>query len=173
MTKEQKIEYKKQYYLANKERILERTRLNYLKNKDKIVERHKHYYDINKETINKGRYNYKKELFNKNPGAKIAHNLRIRLRKLLKTSPNYNKSYTNLYSVLGCNRDTLKGYLEIRFQEGMSWENYGKWHIDHIRPCVSFDLSLPEQQAECFHYTNLQPLWAQDNLKKHGKISLV
>lgn len=51
----------------------------------------------------------------------------------------------------------------------MSWENYGEWHIDHIKPCSSFDLSDPKQQKECFNYTNLQPLWAIDNLKKSYK----
>jgi len=54
----------------------------------------------------------------------------------------------------------------------MTWSNYGKgWHIDHIKPCASFDLSNPEQQKICFHYTNLQPLWAIDNIKKGAKFT--
>ena len=71
----------------------------------------------------------------------------------------------------------LKQYLEKQFTKGMSWDNYGNpngdhtscWHIDHIKPCASFDLTQEDQQKECFHYTNLQPLWAIDNLKKGGK----
>lgn len=51
----------------------------------------------------------------------------------------------------------------------MSWDNFGEWYIDHIKPCCSFDLTDIEQQKKCFHYTNLQPLWAIDNLKKSGK----
>ena len=51
----------------------------------------------------------------------------------------------------------------------MSWNNYGKWHVDHIRPCIDFDLSKPEEQQKCFHYTNLQPLWAEENMRKHYK----
>lgn len=52
----------------------------------------------------------------------------------------------------------------------MTWENYGEWHIDHIKPCASFDLNDPEQQKLCFHYTNLQPMWAKENQKKADKL---
>ena len=54
----------------------------------------------------------------------------------------------------------------------MTWENHGRygWHIDHIMPCSSFDLTDPEQQKKCFHYTNLQPLWAHENMSKGAKI---
>ena len=51
----------------------------------------------------------------------------------------------------------------------MTWDNYGEWHIDHIKPCCGFDLTDFEQQKKCFHYTNLQPLWAKDNITKNGK----
>lgn len=68
--------------------------------------------------------------------------------------------------LLGCSFEFAKAYIEARFKPGMSWANQGKWHIDHIRPCVSFDLSDPEQQRQCFHYSNLQPLWWHENIKK-------
>ena len=61
-------------------------------------------------------------------------------------------------------------YLQGKFKEGMHWNNLGKWHIDHIRPCASFDLTDPEQQKQCFHYTNLQPLWAAENIRKGAKV---
>ena len=69
---------------------------------------------------------------------------------------------------LGCSRDDLLKHLEGQFEDGMTWENYGVhgWHIDHIKPCVAFDLTNIAEQAECFHYTNLQPLWAKDNISK-------
>jgi hypothetical protein len=57
-------------------------------------------------------------------------------------------------------------HLKDHFLPEMNWDNYGAWHIDHIRPCASFDLTDPEQQKQCFHYTNLQPLWAADNIRK-------
>ena len=55
------------------------------------------------------------------------------------------------------------------FKQGMSWSNYGEWHIDHIKPCSLFNLELEEEQLECFNYKNLQPLWAIDNIKKGNK----
>jgi len=57
-------------------------------------------------------------------------------------------------------------HLESQFEPGMTWDNHGTWHIDHIKPCASFDFSDPEQQHECFHWSNTQPLWAADNIAK-------
>jgi hypothetical protein len=69
--------------------------------------------------------------------------------------------------LLGCSLDQLRVHLESQFCHGMTWENHGPvWHIDHIRPCASFDLLDPVQQRACFHYTNLQPLLALENWKK-------
>jgi len=68
--------------------------------------------------------------------------------------------------LIGCTPLELKTHLERKFTEGMSWDNYGKWHIDHIIPCAAFDLTDPVQQRQCFHYSNLQPMWATANFKK-------
>lgn len=71
--------------------------------------------------------------------------------------------------------DIVINHLESQFAAGMSWNNYGSkkgikcWHIDHIRPCASFDLTCEKQQKECFNYTNLQPLWEFDNWSKGAK----
>lgn len=94
----------------------------------------------------------------------ILQNLRGRIRKAIKGSC---KSGTT-EDLLGCSIEQARAHLESQFTEGMTWENYGLhgWHIDHIRPCSSYDLTSPEQQRECFHYTNMQPLWAVDNIKK-------
>lgn len=79
--------------------------------------------------------------------------------------------------LIGCSVEALIHHLEAQFAPGMTWENHGRWrkhgprrwHIDHIRPCASFDLTDPEQQRACFHYTNLRPLWAVDNIIKGSK----
>lgn len=76
---------------------------------------------------------------------------------------------TKLTELIGCEISELRCYLEERFEPGMSWENHGEWHIDHVRPCASFDLSDPAQQRACFHYSNMRPLWARDNLAKGKK----
>ena len=82
------------------------------------------------------------------------------------------KKSDSTMNLLGCTIQEAREYLEKQFKEGMTWENHGHetWHIDHIIPCASFDLTDPEQQKKCFHYTNLQPLWAKENMSKGAKI---
>lgn len=71
--------------------------------------------------------------------------------------------------LLGCSREHLLAWLQFWMKPGMTWENYGEWHIDHKKPCASFDLTKPDEQRKCFHYTNLEPLWAADNFSKGAK----
>ena len=75
------------------------------------------------------------------------------------------KSFKTI-ELLGCSIEHAVMHLEKQFADGMTWDNYGDWHIDHIKPCAAFDLSDPKQQKKCCHYSNLQPLWAKDNLRK-------
>lgn len=113
---------------------------------------------------------YEKKLRKENINFKVARNLRCRVYLALKNtnSPKYFKHDESI----GCTPEFLRQYLESKFLEGMSWGNYDKfgWHIDHILPCASFDLDDPAQQIKCFHYTNLQPMWAVDNWAKNKKI---
>ena len=73
--------------------------------------------------------------------------------------------------LLGCSLEELIVFIEKKFKKDMSWDNYGKWHVDHIKPIAKFDLTDKEQQKKCFHYTNLQPLWAIENLKKGSRLN--
>ena len=72
--------------------------------------------------------------------------------------------------LVGCSIDQLKQHLEFQFKPGMTWNNYGKWHVDHKKPCASFDLSKPSEQRKCFNWKNLQPLWAEENLSKGARL---
>ena len=69
-------------------------------------------------------------------------------------------------TMVGCSASELLIHIEAQFTNGMSWDNRSEWHVDHIKPVCSFDLTDPEQQGVCFHYTNLRPLWARDNLTR-------
>ena len=99
------------------------------------------------------------------PAYKISRNLRKRLNNAIKDSQKAGSAIKDL----GCSIQQLKTYLESKFLPGMTWENHGEWHIDHIKPLISFDLSIPEEVKLACHYNNLQPLWAVDNLSKHDK----
>lgn len=99
--------------------------------------------------------------------------LRMNLRHRIWTALTGGRKAGATADLVGCTMEELRCHLERQFLPGMTWENYGKhgWHIDHIRPCASFDLTDPEQQRQCFHYTNLQPLWALDNIRKGAKVA--
>lgn len=97
----------------------------------------------------------------------IRHNLARRINALLHGKT---KSQSTL-DLLGCTLLELKVHLESKFTTDMSWDNYGMhgWHVDHIVPCYAFDLNDPVEQKQCCHFSNLQPLWAKDNISKSDK----
>jgi hypothetical protein len=100
------------------------------------------------------------------PSYKLIKNLRSRLWAVLKK----NQKSESTIKLTGCTLEQLKKHLENKFEDGMDWNNYGVWHVDHIIPCANFDLSKPEQQKICFHYTNLQPLWGEKNMQKGARL---
>lgn len=100
------------------------------------------------------------------PEIRIRSNLSRRINKALK---GICKSAGTI-SLIGCSIETFKTLLASLFAPGMTWENYGPvWHVDHIKPCAKFDLKDPEQQRLCFHWSNQQPLFAKDNIRKGDK----
>jgi hypothetical protein len=140
-------EYKSQYYLRYKDRQKELQKQN-------------------KNRINSRKRIRSKELAKINPNYKIKRNLRHRFWSAVSRD----SKKTSVINLIGCTIDELKIYLSQKFTDGMNWENYGEWHIDHIIPCASFDLTEIEQQKQCFHYTNLQPLWCIDNILKSDNL---
>lgn len=109
-----------------------------------------------------------KERYDTDPQFRMAVVLRKRIVMALKTR-GISKS-KSLRELLGCAIPELKAHLEKQFKHGMSWSNHGDWHIDHIRPCAAFNLALLTEQKACFHYSNLQPLWAEENMRKSAKL---
>ena len=157
------------YKLRHKDKVLEQCRLYAKKARKKnskiLNERTRLWRLKNKEKVRIDGWAYRKNKLQNDINYKLATILRSQISKVLK----HNSKSKSTIKLLGCEIIDFKQHLKSHFQCGMSWSNYGKWHIDHIRPCASFDLSKPSQQRKCFHYTNLQPLWAHDNLCK-GKI---
>ena len=104
-----------------------------------------------------------------NPINKIKCNLRKRMRDFLKKSASDTMSISGL---IGCNSLDFKHHIEKQFRRGMTWDNYGTyWHVDHILPCASFDHTNKKQIAQCWHYTNLRPLCAAENMLKSDTIT--
>jgi hypothetical protein len=99
----------------------------------------------------------------------LSYKLRNRLRTRLFIAIRNNQKAGSAVKDLGCSIDELKLYLENQFEPGMTWDNYGEWHIDHIIPLSHFDLTDREQFLKACHYTNLQPLWGLDNISKGNK----
>jgi len=158
LSHEYKVKHSEEIKRYNKETH----RRYYTKNKDKILEKEKKYVERNKEKKRVYYRMYRKRVRETNICVRIKDSLRARLRKVLKGK---NKS-KRTEVLVGCSIEELKNYIEKRFEDGMSWCNYGKWHIDHIVPCNSFDLIKESEQRKCFHFSNLQPLWAKDNIRK-------
>ncbi len=144
-----------------------RSKRYYMKNAKIINQKGKEWNQRNKEHVKRRNRAYMKKRYIENPQYRVACCLRTRLHRTLADQEAIKSGKT--IDLLGCPVGDLMKHLESLFEEGMSWENYGEWHIDHIKPCAKFNLTLAEEQSKCFHYSNLQPLWASDNMSKGAK----
>jgi len=163
-------EYDKEYYYLNREKRIEKSK-NWAKNNKSLSNAmSKKYYIKNKEKRIKKIIEYERKNLKTDINWVLKKRLRSRLRKALKKI-NTTKSKTTMKLLGVTNMDFFKMWIERKFSKGMTWKNINLWHIDHIIPCSYFDLTKPEEQAKCFHYTNLQPLWASENLSKGNRIS--
>lgn len=159
-------EYEKRYRLEHREarrrsylKWLEKNRESSLKYQQEYHKNYEQKYNLPyKRAYNKQKYQTDIEF-------RLKAILRSRLTKAIR-----DKKLGSHVKDLGCTVTELKFYLEGKFQDGMSWGNYGKWHIDHVIPISFFDLSDRKQFLEACYYTNLQPLWASENLKKGNKL---
>jgi hypothetical protein len=173
-------------YIQNREAILERRKPYRAKNSKRIQQRVAKWQRENKEKVRAWRAEYRKanpdrirETKRKSIAKRRESDVAFRLVCLVRSRVSHalrkaasSKSCRTI-EMLGCTGKELRLHVESKFLPGMTWENHGHagWHIDHIIPLAKFDLSDPTQQAAAFHYTNLQPLWAKDNLRKSDKVA--
>jgi hypothetical protein len=184
--KEEKKEYDRLYRIRIHDKKINNDRLYYLNNKEKIkkqIKEHQEIPEVKKRTQERNkkyreRTKEQKQKYDKKYSAhKYKNDVNYRIKSTLRARVNIainsggGKKYKHTFELIGCSFDFLKEYLEKQFKPGMCWDNHGLhgWHIDHIIPCYEFDLTNPEEQRKCFHYSNMQPLWATENLKKWRK----
>jgi len=171
------LNYQKQYYLTNNSEIIKRVSNDYLEKKEEKLNYQKDYYQKNvekkldyakkyrqnnKEKRNKYETNRKKT----DIIYKLKHLVRNRIAKFLSLKKITKNNTT--FEIVGCKPNELKIHLEQKFADGMSWDNQGKWHIDHKIPLSS--ANTEEELYKLCHFTNLQPMWAIENIKKGSKI---
>lgn len=159
--------YKQDYYVKNKSIIRKRIKKYVDEHKQKVFEYRKNWEQNNKFKRRINKRNTERNRLKTDINFRFRKRLRSRLSDELKGRT---KS-KNTLKLLDCSIEELKKHLESKFTNGMNWNNYGigGWVIDHIRPCASFNLSKSSEQKKCFHYSNLQPLWEEDNLVKSDK----
>lgn len=175
--------YQRKYYLRHKKVLINRMKL-YAENNAKKIKEYNVIYGVkyrltHKRKIAEYRKNHKakhneyKKIYIKNKlKTNVNFKLRMYLRSRIWSALKRNIKSAKTMKLIGCNIADLKIYLQKKFTKGMSWDNYGKWHVDHIKPCSAFDLSKPREQRKCFNWRNLQPLWAKDNYAKRKQDNL-
>jgi hypothetical protein len=169
-------EYKSEYYLKNKNKILDKSKIYYEQNKEHVIERVKSWGDNNQDKIKEYKKSYVKnnrDTINKRMSERKKNEPILKLKMLYRSKINkiLGSKREKTFELIGCSPSQLKEYLEKQFLVGMGWENHGLfgWHIDHIIPLSS--AKNKEELKKLCHYTNLQPLWALDNIRKRDKIT--
>jgi len=160
----------KRNYHKHKDKKLKYHREWSKQNRDKLNEYHKEWREKNIDKHRENKRNYEKTKKDTDPIYKLISNFRTAIYIVLKE--NKLDKYTNYFNMVGYSAEQLKKHLEEQFTNGMNWENYGEWHIDHIKPISSFefDSSEDEQFKVCWSLDNLQPMWGIENIKKGNKI---
>jgi hypothetical protein len=172
----QKKKYDKKYYQENTDKIKiynkkynqenkEKSKKYRQENKEKIAAYYKRHYQENKERINA----HNRKYINSTPIIKLRTNIRCRVGNFLNNKGFKKKGRTE--EILGANWKTVELFIEAKFVDGMNWDNKGEWHIDHIIPLSSAETE--QEIIKLCHYTNLQPLWAFDNLSKGNSLDWV
>ena len=155
---------------SNKEYMSNKSKTWYEQNKEHRKEYIKEYREKNIDKIRKTKRDYQQHLRDTDPAYKLISYFRTAIYQVLKESNvEKNKHY---FDVLKYTPEQLINHLEVQFTEGMTWDNYGEWHVDHIRPISSFNISEMGDSnfMECWCLDNLQPMWGEENIRKSNKI---
>ena len=165
--KEKRQEYVKDHYKKNKEKIKEKSKKYYKENRDKKIEYQREYVKNNKDKIRSN----KRRRYREDPIFRLNHNISVAIGDSLKES-NLSKNRRHWEDIVGYDKEDLQIYLESLFEANMTWDNYGKWHIDHIIPLSFFKYKSTDdvEFKYCWSLNNLQPLWAEENLNKKDRI---
>lgn len=181
------LEYQRQYREKNRESLRAKARAKYVPKPKLTPEEHlekqrarsRAYYHANRDErrAKQKEWNdanrphlaaYKRRYLAENDNARIAHNIRNRIKTAMLNQKRVGRT-SSAVTALGCTLDEFRLYIQQQFRGGMSWENYGEWHLDHIKPLCKYDLGDPNQYREACHYTNYQPLWGPENSSKGGR----
>ena len=178
--REKKREMDRKYQAKNKEKLRVKAKKYYLANKSEIIKKQQKYASVNKEkkkaydlankaTIRKNHAKWCAKQRKENPAYRLHDNITSQLGHVLSTG----KGGRRTSEILGYSMDDLKKRLESKFTAGMTWDNYGEWHIDHIVPVSvhNFKTSDDIDFKKCWALKNLQPLWASENILKRAKLS--
>ena len=184
MTKEEKKEANRKYYLKNKDRIKEQAsrykeetgynKKYYVQNSDKIKEQSGQYREDNKEYYKEYGKNYKKNRMKVDPIYKLNCGISRSIGGSLRHK-GLSKKGRHWENLVGYTKKALKEYLEKLFEPGMTWDNHGEWHIDHIVPISFFEYDSTDdvEFKYCWSLHNLQPLWSGENLRKYNNLVTV
>ena len=160
---QENLEKKKDYRKENAEKIKHYLKEYRKNNSQTIKEYHKEYYQDNSEKVKHRVKKYKRNRYKTDTLFRLSCNVRGMVHRAIKNK--------RTEEIIGCSFQELKLHLEKQFTEGMSWENYGEWHIDHKKPLSWFDITDPDEVDKANHYSNLQPLWAEENLIKGNRFA--
>lgn len=185
MTKEERKMYNKRWYEKNRVKALANSIAYYKEHKLQQLAYAKQYTIDNVAKVTKRQQEYyqrNKSAFTKSALKRVHNDVQFKLRKALRhcvyiaiiSKPGFENTKTE--TLIGCSISEFKKHIEQLFSEGMQWDTYGRlkngsygWEIDHIKPCASFDLTSATAKLECFHYTNMRPLWRKDNVARSNK----
>lgn len=161
-------ETSRNYYRKNRDRILKKVRQYEAAFQDTVRQRKADYQRRNSAAINKYKAAWVKARESRDPAYALLRRVGSRVAAAVATAKARKSRKT--IRLLGCSPYALTMHIESMFRDGMTWANRSEWHLDHVIPLAAFDLHDSQQQAKAFHYSNLQPLWARENMSKGARL---